>query len=87
MTFSFSFLQQQVLADAPPTESTQATPPHPTNPTDLPLGEQCHGHLIGNLNSDVHCMPHPQGVAWQRNDHQPYYFAVGQGSGKVLLAK
>lgn len=57
------------------------------NSTDLVLGDRCLGHLIGNLNSDVHCMPHLQGVAWQRNERQPYYFAVGQGSGKVLLAK
>lgn len=59
----------------------------PLSPTDLALSDWCHGHLIGNLNSDVHCMPHLQGVAWQHNERQPYYFAVGQGSGKVLLAK
>lgn len=64
-----------------------APAPLTTNPTDLVLGNHCLGHLIGNLNSDVHCMPHLQGVAWQKNERQPYYFAVGQGSGKVLLAK
>ena len=58
----------------------------PLAATDLALGNRCYGHLIGNLN-EVHCMPHPQGVAWQKNEKQPYYFAVGQGSGKVLLAK
>lgn len=74
---------QQLLQGSP----TNGALPPSLGPSDLVLDEHSYGRLIGNLNSDVHCMPNPQGVAWQKNERQPYYFAVGQGSGKVLLAK
>ncbi|XP_064401805.1 GATOR2 complex protein MIOS-A-like [Halichondria panicea] len=52
----------------------------------LPLSSRHHGNLTATLNSDIHCMPVHQCVAWQESSDRPYYFAVGQSSGKVLLA-
>ena len=55
--------------------------------SDLILDEEFSGHRISSLSSDIHCMPMHQTVAWQKNDSRQHYFAIGQSSGKSVLAK
>lgn len=55
--------------------------------TDIKLSTNHIGHLSGSLNTEIQCMPIHQRVAWQPNQTRPYFFAIGQSSGKVVLSK
>ena len=54
---------------------------------DLSLDKDYCGQRIGILKSDINTIPVYQSVAWQQNESKPNYFAIGQNSGKTVLAK
>ncbi len=53
----------------------------------ISLDKNYSGHRIGLLKSDVNTIPVYHSVAWQQSDRRQYYFAVGQSSGKTVLAE